>query len=216
MNHYPLLTYISIFSSIVPIGAGISKIMRMDRGMKILMFYLVFAIAADIYFLWFANIRQLHLGLVHVYYLVEYIFIGSIIFIWQESIRTKRFFQALILLYVLFWCVAKTTFEPLGGLYSITATTSQVLLTLGAGYTLFVVMGNREQPLMNNYHFWVLLSFVIYYSGTLLFIALRGILIQYSLEKLFLVASIDWSLKILFNVLFAIGFLCPQTRTEYL
>jgi len=212
MNQYPLLTYISIFSSIVPIGAGILKIMRMDRGMKILMYYLIFAFAANIYLMWFVRGRQLHIGLIHLYYIIEYIFIMSIINVWQESIRTKRLFQSLLLLYILFWAIAKITFEPLSGLYSITATTSQVLLTLGAGYTLFIVMGNREQPLLNNYHFWVLLSFVIYYTGTLLFIALRGIVIQYSIEKLFLIASIDWCLKIIFNVLFAIGFLCPQTR----
>jgi len=191
---------------------GFSKIMRIDRGMKILMFYLMFAFAANIILMWFVRGRQLQIGLIHVYYIIENIFILSILYVWQESIRTKRLFQSLLLLYILFWFIAKITFEPLSGLYSITATTSQVLLTLGAGYTLFVVMGNREQPLINNYHFWVLLSFVIYFTGTLLFIALRGIVIQYSIEKLFLVASIDWSLKILFNILFAIGFLCPQTR----
>jgi hypothetical protein len=213
MNQYPLLTYISLFSTALPIGIGILKIMRMDRGSKILMFYLVFALVADVFLMWFAKARQLHLGLVHVYYLIEYIFIVSVIFIWQESIRTKRLFQSLLLLYILFWVIAKITFEPLSGLYSITATTSQVLLTLSAGYTLFVVMGNREQPLMNNYRFWVLLSFVIYYAGTLLTIAMWEVLIQYSTEKLFLVSSINWCLKILFNVLFAIGFLCLQTRS---
>jgi len=181
--------------------------------MKILFFYLIVTFAADIFLMWFVRGHQLQVGLVHVYYLVEYTFIMLIISMWQESQRMKKYFQSLLLLYILFWVIAKITFEPFSGLYSISATTSQVFLTLGAGYTLFVVMGNREQPLMNNYHFWVLLSFVIYYAGTLLFIALRGILIQYSLEKLHLVASIDWSLKIFFNVLFAIGFLCPQTRT---
>jgi hypothetical protein len=67
--------------------------------------------------------------------------------------------------------------------------------------------------LTKDYRFWVLLSFVIYYAGTLLIIALRGILLHYSIGILFLVASMDWSLKILFNILFTIGFLCPQTRT---
>ena len=108
------------------------------------------------------------LGLVHLYYLIEYIFIMSIIAIWQESHKMKRLFQALMLIYILFWIIAKVTFEPLNGLYSVTASTSQVLLTLGAGYTLFIVIGNRMQPLISDYRFWVLLSFVIYYAGTLL------------------------------------------------
>jgi len=180
--------------------------------MNIVLYYLIFAFAADMYLTWFVKGYQFTLGLYHVYYLVEYVFIISIISVWQESQRMKRFFQALVFLYILFWVFAKITFEPLTGLYSVIASTSQVLLTLGAGYTLFVVMGNREQPLMNKYHFWVLLSFVIYYAGTLLVIASRGILLHYSAENILLVSSLDWSLKICFNVLLTIGFLCPQTQ----
>ncbi len=213
MNPYPLLTYISIFSSVLPIGVGISKIKVLHREMYIILFYLIFAFAADIYFIWFVRGYQFALGLHHAYYLIEYIFIMSIVTFWQESRRIKKLFQVLMLLYVIFWIIAKFTFEPLNGLYSVTACASQVILTLGAGYTLFIVIGNRTQSLINNHRFWILLSCVIYYAGTLLIIALRGILIHFSVENFLLVSSIDWSLKVLFNVLFAIGFLCPQTQT---
>jgi hypothetical protein len=213
MDQYPPIMYISVFSSLVPVSVGISRIKILHHGMKILLFYLILVFAADIFLTWFVRGYQFTLGIVHVYYLIEYIFIMTIISIWQESYRMKRFFQVLILLYVLLWFIAKVTFEPLNGLYSITASTSQVLLALGAGYTLFIVMGNRMQSLIYNFRFWVLLSYVFYYAGSLLVIALRGILIQHSTETLFLVNSIDWSLKILFNILLAIGFLCPQTQT---
>jgi hypothetical protein len=213
MIQYPFLVYISIFSPIIPLGIGVSKIFSTSRGMKILFFYIFFAFIVDIYLAWFVRGHQLHLGIVHAYYIIECIFILTIITVWQETVRMKRLFQTLILLYILFWIIAKLTFEPLSGLYSITASASQVLLTLCAGYTLFVVVGNREQSLMNQYRFWVLLSIVIYYAGTLLTIALRGILIHYSTEKFLLFTSLDWSLKIIFNILFTVGFLCPQTRT---
>jgi hypothetical protein len=213
MNQYPLLMYISFFSSVLPLSIGISRIKILHHGMNILLYYLLFSFSADIYFLWFSRGYQFTLGLYHVYFLIEFIFIISIITVWQESRRMKRIFQIFMFLYILFWIVAKVTFEPLNGLYSVVACTSQVLLTLGAGYTLFVVVENRVQSLMNYHRFWILLSFVIYYAGTLLVIALRGILIQYSIETLFLVISIDWSLKICFNILFAKGFLCPQTQT---
>ena len=105
------------------------------------------------------------------------------------------------------------TFEPLNGLYVFTATTSQVLLTLCAEGTLIAVIGNQMQPIINLDRFWVLLSFVIYYGGTLLIIASRGILIHFPFKTLVIIFSIDWSLKIIFNILFTIGFLCPRTRT---
>ncbi|MGD1043780.1 MAG: hypothetical protein ABR936_00480 [Bacteroidota bacterium] len=181
--------------------------------MKILFFFLVTSFVADNILIWFFQRHPYRLGIIHAYFLMEYIFIISIISIWQESHWMRRIFQALILLYILFWIVAKLTFEPLSGSFSLTASISQVILSLGAGYTLFVVIGNRIQTLIHYDRFWVLLSFVIYYAGTLLFIALREILIHYSIETFFFVNSIDWSLKILFNVLFVKGFLCPQTQT---
>ena len=213
MNRYPLLTYIAIFSMILPIIAGVSKITTLDRGMKILFLYLLFAFTADIYLIWFVKGRQLQIGLTHIYYLIEYLFIMNIILVWQESPRIKRLFQALIFLYILFWAIAKVTFEPLNGLYVFIATTSQVILIFCAESTLIGAIGNRIQPTLNDNRFWVLLSFVIFYAGTLLTIASRGILIHFPLKTLFIIISIDWSLKILFNILFTIGFLCPQTRT---
>jgi hypothetical protein len=213
MNQYPLLAYISLFSVILPIGIGIPRIKILHLGMTILLLYLVFSFAADIYLIWFASGYQFALGLFHVYYLVEYIFIMSIITVWQESLKMKRLFQALILIYILFWIIAKVTFEPLNGLYSFVAGTSQILLLIGAEITLFIIIRDRMQPIINHYRFWVLLSFVIYYTGTLLIIISRGILLHYSISILFLIQSIDWSLKILFNILFAVGFLCPQTQT---
>ena len=63
MHRYPLLTYISIFSVVIPIGAGILKISSMDRGMKVLFFYLLFAFTADIYLMWFSRSYQITLAI---------------------------------------------------------------------------------------------------------------------------------------------------------
>ena len=213
MLHYPFLTYLSLYTVIIPIGVGISRIKILDRGMNILLLYLISAFAADNYLIWFSRGYQFTLGLHHIYYLVEYIFIMSIIIVWQQSVKMKRLFYALIILFILFWIIAKFTFEPLSGLYSVIASTSQVLLVIGAELTLFVVVENRMQPVINDFRFWVLLSFILYYAGTLLIVTSRGIFVQYSIETIFLIASIDWSLKIIFNILLTIGFLCPQTQT---
>jgi hypothetical protein len=212
MVRYPILAYVAIFSSVLPLLIGVYRLRLASRELKILMFYLTIELTINIVTMWFITGYRINLGLMHFYYLVEYIFIMSIIIYWQESSGMKRLFQILLLLYVLFWFCAKFTFEPINGLYSLTASVSQVLLALGAGYTLFVVMGNRVQPLISHQRFWVLLSFVLFYAGTLTFIALQGILVHYSKADLFLAASINWNLKILFNILFTIGFLCPQTQ----
>ena len=213
MNLLPPLTFIALFSTSLPLCVGVFKITKVDRGMKILFLYLVFNFAANIYLMWFARGRQFTIGLIHIYYLVEYLLIMIIMYNWLESRNEKRLFQVLILLYVLFWTIAKVTFEPLNGLYSYIGTTSQIILISCAEYTLFLVVRTQMQPIINLDRFWVLLSFVIYYAGTLFTIASRGILIHFPIKIFIIFASIDWSLKIIFNILLTVGFLCPRTRT---
>ncbi len=212
MMHYPVLAYVSIISTIVPLLIGIYNWKSANRELRILVFYLSFVLIVDIIIMWIIKNYSINLGLTHFYFLIECIFIMSIIIFWQESPETKKFFQVLLVIYILFWLIAKLTFEPLNGLYSLTASASSVLLALAAGYTLFIVIGNRVQSLFRNYSFWILLSFIIYFAGTLILIALQEILVHYPREDIFLAASINWSLKILFNFLLTIGYLCPRTQ----
>jgi hypothetical protein len=150
--------------------------------------------------------------ILHVNTLIEYIFVMYIISSWQESQKMKRLFRVLLLLYALFWFCAKVTFEPINGLYSITSSVSQVVLVLSAGYTLFVVIENHVQPLLRNQLFWVLIAFVLNYTGTLIPTALAGVLFTQPGEALVLLYSINWVLVIFSNILCAIGILCPQTQ----
>jgi hypothetical protein len=212
MNHYPTLLYISLFSPVLPIVAGVYRLGVLNRKMKVVVLFLIIALTIDIIPMFLISDTKINLRLMHFYVFIEFLFVMYIVSFWQESQKMEKLFQVLLLLYVLFWFCAKFTFEPFNGLYSITTSVSQILLALGAGYTLFIVIGNRVQPLFSYQNFWVLLSFVIYYTGTLMLIALQGVLMNFSREEIFLAASINWSLKIIFNILITVGFLCPQTQ----
>jgi len=182
--------------------------------MKILFLFLTFVLAADIFFFWYVKVYSISLGSFHIYYLIEFVLIMSIMYIWQDSNRRKVLFLKLMVVYSAFWAIAMFTFEPLTGLYTFKACISQTLLTICAEYTLFFIIKNRTESILTDYRFWVLLGFVIYYAGTLIVIASRGILLHYPIEILLIVSTIDWSLKILFNILFAIGFLCSKTKSK--
>jgi hypothetical protein len=212
MHHYPILAYISVFSPLVPISIGIFRLGIGKRENNILILFLLTAFTIDIVTTMFIKNNGINLGLMHIYVFIEFLFVMFIVSFWQESQNMMRIFRLAYILYILFWFCAKFTFEPFNGLYSITATVSQVILALTAGYTLFVVIGNRVQPLFSYQRFWILLSFVLYYTGTLMLMALQGVLVHYSTEDIFLAASINWSLKILFHILITVGFLCPQTQ----
>jgi hypothetical protein len=207
--------YVSLSSPVLPIFAGIYKLSIKNRELILLLLYLIIGFAVDIISMWFIKNYWINLGLWHIYVLFEYIFIMCIIYHWQETKKTKKLFMTVIYLYILFWVFAKFTFEPFSGVYSITASVCQVILTLSAGYTLFAVIGNRVQPLLSNSRFWVMLSFVFYYTGTLMPTALVGMLFKQPGEAPIPFWSINWILTIFCNILFTIGFLCPQTQQSY-
>lgn len=212
MKHYPLLAYISAFSAVIPIFTGIFRLMSIKRGMRILLVLLCIGFATDFFLMWPYRGHQLVPWFVQAYIFLEYLLVMSIIYYWQESKKMRELFKIIIGLYIIFWIYAKFTFEPLMGPDSVTASISRVILVLSAGYTLFVVIGDRLQPLLSHQRFWVLLSFVIYYTGTLMPFALQGILSNYSSGDLMLAWSINWILMIVSNILFTKGYLCSQTQ----
>ena len=212
MRHYPILAYITTFSPLIPILFGILKPQPLSRQMKILVLFLITGFLTDILSWWMILDGRLVSWPAHIYTLIEFVLVISIIYLWQESKKVRRLFQGIISFYIVFWGYSKLTFEPLNGLDSITSSISRVILILCAGYTLFVVIGNNLQSLLNNQRFWVSLSFVLFFIGTLMSFALQGILYSHSREYLYLAWSINWVLAIFCNILFAIGFLCPQTQ----
>jgi hypothetical protein len=215
MIHYPVLIYFSIFSLIIPISAGIYRFRIINREERILLSFLTINFILAVISMWFIKNYWIDLGIWHIFILFEFLFLTSIICLWQETKNMKKLFMGIIGFYILFWFCAKFTFEPIGGIYSITVSVSQVIIVLGAGYTLFAVIGNRVQPLLSNPRFWVLLGFVFYYMGSLMPMALVGVLYSEPGEAPISLWYINWILSIFSNILFTIGFMCPQTRQLY-
>jgi hypothetical protein len=213
MKEYPILAYISIVSPIIPISAGIYISKKTNREIKILLALLVFGFIIDIFSLWrLHSYPQFGPILVHIYILFNYILVMIITYSWQESPRVKILLKTIIVLYIVFWFITKFTFEPMKGLYYFTANVSNVIVILSTGYTLFIVVDKRVQPLLTYQRFWILLSFVLYNTGTLMPAAIQGLFTKLPRSDVYLIWSINWIVAILSNVLFTIGFLCPQTR----
>jgi hypothetical protein len=212
MESFPIIGYIAVFTPLFPIIAGVYKIKTISFELKILLTYIVFAFVTSVLFLWFIKGYKIQVGFWHISILVEYLFIMWIIIAWQESKKMARFFGGLFWIYLVFWLCAKFTFEPLDGFYSYTSSSSQAILALSAGYTLFIVIGNGMESLLGNQRFWILLTFVVNYLSTLMPLALVGVLSKDSIESTSTLWSINWIMTIITNILLTIGFLCPTTR----
>lgn len=213
MIRYPLIQYVSVLSAIIPICVGMWRYKVLSHEMRILLLLLIGGFATDFFSTWPLFGSRVVPWLSQAYTVFEYILVMYIIYSWQEGQRIINFLKVMLWIYILFWICAKFTFEPFNKSEYITASISRVILVLSGGYTLFIVIGERLQPLLHQQRFWILLSFVLFYAGTLMPVAVQGILFSHSRGDLLLAWSITWILSVLSNILFTIGYLCPQTQT---
>jgi hypothetical protein len=182
----------------------------MEHEMRLLLLLLIVGFAIDVFTAW-KNFNDFSLLLLaHIYSFVEFVVVMFIIVLWQDSKKMKRIFQAVGILFFMIWIYSKLTFEPFSGLYSFTASVSRIMLSLGAGYTLFIVFENRTQSLFSTQRFWILISFIVSFAGTLMPVAVQEILFAHSKQSLFIAWYVTWASTIIANILFTIGFLCPQ------
>jgi hypothetical protein len=207
MTVYSILLNIAMISLLPPIGMGVYRIKTLHREMKFFVLYLIIALITAVLVNWFTGDQWTWI-IINITTLIEYIVIMSMILIWQESLTMKRVMTVLLWVYILFWFTSKISFEPMIKLNSITLSISQVILALSAGYTLFVVIENHAQPLLRSQLFWMLIAFILNYTGTLIPTALGGVFFTQPGEALILLYSINWVLVIISNILFTIGILC--------
>jgi hypothetical protein len=196
-----------MISLLPPICAGVYKMKVLHLEMKLFVLYLIIGLIGAVLVNWFTGDQWTWI-IINITTLIEYCVIMFIIFTWQESLTMKRIITVLLWAYILFWFTAKISFEPMTKLNSITVSISQVILALSAGYTLFVVIENHAQPLLRYQLFWMLIAFILNYTGTLIPTALGGVFFTQPGEALTLLYSINWVLVIISNIFFTIGILC--------
>lgn len=202
---------IALYTLLPPIGIGVYRLKALGREMKIFIVYLTIAFVTAL----LGNIRiQWATEIMHINIIIEYLFVMLLISFWQESPSIKKFMRIIYWLYIPFWFIAKFTFEPIAGSYSITLSVSQVIMALSAGYTLFVVIVNYTQPLHRSQLFWVLIALVLNYTSTLIPMALGSTNIIQPGKAMVIVYSVAYVLIIISNILFTIGFLCPPTQSS--
>jgi hypothetical protein len=213
LSIFRILAYISSFSLILPISFGLVRIKTQEREGKLLIVLLFLGMAADFISRWWLTSSALNPIPTQVYTLAEFLIVMIILLHWQESKKSALLIKILIFVYTLFWGIAKISFEPIYGTYIYTGSFSVVVLSIISGYTFFIILSNRDQSLLHQQKFWILLSFIFIFSGILMPILFEEVLFRHS-EQAFQVAwTINSFLTILSNVLFTVGFLCHQTRT---
>jgi hypothetical protein len=210
---FPLLAYITFLMPILPIAVGLIRIGKIDKRYRLVTLLLVCGFLGDLFSRWPNQNAGLNPLPTHLFIIIEFVLVLTFVVSWQESKKARIFFIFILASYIVFWLAAKFTFEPFSEPYSYTGTISYSILALASGYTFFLTLSSHSRRLFEQGIFWILFSFIVTYIGSLLPVAIQAILVHYSKQDFELVWSIIWILNLASNILFTIGFLCPQKQT---
>ncbi|HEY6952500.1 MAG TPA: hypothetical protein VI758_08830 [Bacteroidota bacterium] len=131
----------------------------------------------------------------------------AIIFMrWCTNGSTRKKMRIGIYLYTLVWFIAKLTFENMVLYDTFTAPLKSFALLATGIYTLITLFGEERRLIYSDERFWVSVAVVLYNAGTLPLFALANMLLTYSLEVFAKMWTLNWTLIIISNVLYAIAF----------
>ncbi len=202
-----ILAYIDLFSNILPVFGGGWKIRKMEK--TVLWFFLQVVLSAGMevtsYFMAIRGINNL--WMIQWYHLVNVCIIVIILSRWQRYISIAAFFRWSLFIFVLFWTIAKFTFEPLAGDDQYTYTTASVLVLIFAILTLFRFIQGEEPNFFSDPRFWITCGIFFYFTGNfILFSVFKWFTFLPFIEAV-PIWNIHWGLNIAVNLIYFRAFL---------
>jgi hypothetical protein len=140
----------------------------------------------------------------HFWTLAEFIMFMAILSTWQRDGKSKSLIWQLTALFVVLFLGAKVFWERLDGIDNYISSIEALFIAAVSLYTLHQMVSQNQRELTKDHRFWVIASWLLYYTINLLTYAL-GKTILSSRPQLWLIV---WLSSIVSNMLYAVSFLC--------
>ncbi|NOZ55352.1 MAG: hypothetical protein GXO73_01010 [Calditrichaeota bacterium] len=202
----PLSSIVSIISGLLPLSVGLVFFRRLGKDMRLLVLLLTLGFALDVASIPMAILKISNIWLINLYFLVDYALLAFVLSYWQDHPRVRQIFRISVVPVVAVWAASQAALGSLVHFNFLARTLECILLSLAAIYTLWQIgLTSTNVPLARDYRFWVALSILIYFSGTI-FLYAFGFLIN---TKLMGAAWVIHSgLNVTANLGYTGGFLC--------
>ncbi len=202
----PLSSFVSIVSGLMPLFVGLLFFRRLGKDMRLLILLLTLGFALDVASIPMAILKVSNIWLINLYFLVDYSLLVLILSYWQDQPRVGKLFRVSIAPMVTLWAASQAVLGSLDQFNFFVRTLECILLSSAAIYTLWRIgLISTNLPLSRDYRFWVSLSVLIYFSGTI-FLYAFGFLINTELMSTAWV--IHSGLNVTANLGYTGGFLC--------
>ncbi len=202
----PLL-YFSVLSTLLPfaISTFFLKNFKRHNDKLLLWFFLCVSALVEIIVSILAQMKIHNILVFQAYSLLEYVLVLTLLKCWVLNEKLEKWIRYAIPSFIIFFFVAKLTgLEPYetSSYNFITRPVALLIMTFFVLKTLIALWENTSIDLTNDFRFWVLSAFAIYYSSSIVLFSF-----SYITNKDFLIATMYTHavLNIIHNLLFTVG-----------
>lgn len=208
VNYYTVIGPIVVVSNLAPLVAAWLRRSVLSRTDRPFLFYLAIYVTSGFvqYALAMRGINNW--WVIHVTTLGEFVCAGWLYASWEPSRAIARLIRAIVLLYGIFWIVAKLTFEPMSGNAPYSAAGAELLLVAASLYMLFQLADRLDVPLEQSMRFWITTALLLSSASDLFLWTLLPLLLEVTHSILSFALIISWIRVLIANFLFIRGLWC--------
>lgn len=209
----PTGAFVAAFSSVAVAVLGLWKFKTLQQEVKLLVALLVILVVIEGLSLYLIlSYEGNNLWLSHLVTLLQYVVLAWILAQWQSQEGKRRGILISIWVFIGLWLAAKLTVEGFNQYDNYTATLSGAMLVVIAAQTLQQLNYGNLKNFFRNSRFWISLGVLVYFSGTLIFLALINEIVRLSSSAILLAWSIQWLITVVSNILYAEGIICQRRQ----
>lgn len=209
-----ILAILSPCSVAIPLSFGFFKYGRLEHDLKIVVMFLGFETLIQTYLATTALMHIKNLWLIHIYTLVEYIFLTAIFSQWQNIFFIRRLMFLSIPLIIALVIFEMFRLEDLNMFNIYSRPISSILLLGVLWLTLFEFNKESTTLLSRNPRFWIIPPVLVSIITTITIFAVGNYLLMNFPQTFFNIYRVTMIINMLSNMFYIGVFLCPSQQQK--
>ena len=222
------ISYLNLFSDILPICAGIYQWKRVREGKggtRYMFSFVTIGVVSEYISFWMASHGIHNLWVLHLYHLFEYVLL---MFFFISLMKSNNFPRLIIRIlelsipcYVIFWLVSKWTFEKWDDQAGYTHNWTTMIFIALSLFVLYRFMKDSDTTdirvnysVFDQYGFWFAGGVLLYFSGSVVLFLLLPLIATVPGESTKSLYAIHWGVNVVTNIVYAYGLLCLKKSPQ--
>lgn len=190
--------YIAQIIEVCTLAIGFYTFKALPKSFKILLVLVSVSTLFDLTMYTITDLIGSNYFLIHFYTPIDFLLIILFLFHFINKKSNHSFALIIIFAYLVFWLIAKITFEPLNIMDNYSSSIAKGIVVLVATYAFLMRAISSNRSLPKDPVSYAMIGILIYYGGSLIVVALSNLIFAQDLQT----ANILWEIHTILHIIF--------------